>query len=214
LTAFNERTEYVDQRQCLRTQSGWGHFVNHNSDKRWYFKGVHDTFVNISLLVELLEELESKCDPMTQPMFAFNLHEFDHYLYPQGGSGWVFSNYVVHQLWKNVSDFQQMCDGAYGEDVAIGHFLPRLGWNVTDYQMSRFVPYWPLGKPDWGTVEKCPENYTLFHGAMPLKPTPCKRLIGIHMHEIPMDVAYQKYRECPEEIGIITNSPFTRFCRL
>jgi hypothetical protein len=213
-TPFNGMWEYVDDRQCLRTQSGWRHFVTHNSEKRWYFKGVHDTFVNISLLEELIEELEGKCDPMNEPMMAFNLHEYGRYLYPQGGSGWVFSNYVVRKLWENVDAFQQLCDGAHADDVAIGHFLPRLGWNVTDYQMSRFMPYWPLVKVNWDSVEACPPNYLLFPNAMPLRPTPCRRLIAVHMHEVPMDVAYQEYHEGPECIGFFAGAPFTSFCRL
>jgi hypothetical protein len=205
---------YVDERQCLRTEGGWAHFVAHNADKRWYFKGVHDTFVNVSLLEELLEELEAAGNPMTEALFAFNLHEYDGRLYPQGGSGWVFSNFVVQRLWRNLTDFHDVCEESFADDVALGRFLARLGWNVTDYQTSRFMPYWPLVKVDWDKAEPCPQNYTLVPGTMPLAPTPCRRLIAVHMHLVPMDKAAEEYRACPEGIALIADAPYTRFCRL
>jgi hypothetical protein len=94
---------FVDERQCLRTEKGWEHFLNFNSDKHWYFKGGHDTFDNVTGLEPLLVELEEGCDPMKEVMFSFNLHDWDDYLYSQDGSGWIFSNYAVQAMGRSVT---------------------------------------------------------------------------------------------------------------
>jgi hypothetical protein len=138
-------TSYRDDRQCLRTENGWGHFLWYNSDKHWYFKGVHDTFISLLRLEKLLFELEVRCGPMKEIMFAFNLHDWDGYLYPQGCSGWVFSNFAVRRIWANWTDYHKICDGAYADDVALAPFLNTIGINVTDYLVPRFAIYWPVG---------------------------------------------------------------------
>jgi hypothetical protein len=194
--------QYRDDRQCLRTENGWEHFLRHRPDTRWYFKGVHDTFVNLTLLGELLCDLETRGDPMTQALFAFNLHDWDGYLYPQGGSGWVFSHHAVSLIWANFTRYHQICDGAYADDVAIAPFLKTIGIDVEDFLTSKFAIYWPEQPYGTSTISDCPDAYFRGYSKKPLRPVPVRSCVAAHMRWIPMNQALGRMQGIPNNIRI------------
>jgi len=158
--------------------------------------------------------LEEGCGPMKEVMFSFNLHDWEDYLYPQGGSGWIFSNYAAQLIWKNVEAFHKVCDGAFDDDVAIAPFLKTLGINLTDYQRSRSVVYWPEQQFDPNDVMPCPERYRLLPGTMPFTPVPVRDCVSLHMHRIPMNQSYERLKNVPDHIAVAMSGSRALFCAM
>jgi hypothetical protein len=69
--------------------------------------------------------------PMREVMFAFNLYDWDGYLYPQGGLGWVFSSFAVRRIWVNSTDYHNICVG-HSQTMLRCLLLKSIGINVTD----------------------------------------------------------------------------------
>jgi hypothetical protein len=102
---FNGRDIHL----CSRTSETINHFRRYNWDKRWYFRSVHNTFVNITNLQCFLLEPETKCDPMKETVVAYNIHCFRAQCFPQGGAGWLASNFAAWKFFKDVVWFRQLC---------------------------------------------------------------------------------------------------------
>jgi hypothetical protein len=211
---------YEDSQFCIRTPETWRHFMKFNSQMKWYFRGTHDTFVNLTGLVHLIHELESKSDPMTSYNFAFNFHEYGNTYYPHGGTGWLFSNYAVKQFLAHVDQFDRACRATF-DDVALPFFFRDLGLDVMDYQTNKFIVTWPnhlldvVYQKQWHRVRSCPETYSLYRGGKGLKPARAREAASIHMHRVPMDEAWTVLSLTPTDIGVYFPDPnVPTFCRL
>jgi hypothetical protein len=213
-------TAYDDHQFCKRTPETWKHFMKYNPDVKWYFRGTHDTFVNVTALTEMLIELEAKADPMTQFNFAFNFHEYNLQYYPHGGTGWLFSNYAVKQFMTKVETFVAACSGSF-DDVTMTWFLSQFGQNIMDYQTNKFIVTWPnhmldiIFNKQWDKIQKCPDTYHLYRGAPGLVPCPCRTAVSIHMHRVPMEQAYKVLSETPENFRVFFPNPnVPTFCHI
>jgi hypothetical protein len=142
------RQSYDDQRCCVRTAESWRHFVKYESLKKWYFRGTHDTFVNMTALLAMIEKFELQIDPMKEYMFAFNFHEYNRVYYPHGGTGWLFSNYAVHQFLTRIGRFNSGCTWEIGDDVFMTKFFKEFGLAVEDYQTNQFIVTFPYSQSD------------------------------------------------------------------
>ena len=84
---LNSNGTLEDDRECKRVSASWEDFVQNNIDKKWFFKGGHDTYVNVPEFLKLIKELERKGDPMKKYNFAYILHVYNNKIaYPQGGA--------------------------------------------------------------------------------------------------------------------------------
>jgi hypothetical protein len=211
---------YQDPQFCIRTPESWGHFMINNWRMRWYFRGTHDTFVNLTALTLLIHDLESKTDPMKNFSFAFNFHEYGHRYYPHGGTGWLLSNYAVRKFMENNRRFVDICRSSF-DDVALAVFMQEMGLNLMDYQTNKFIVTWPCFDLDvilekkWDKVHPCPPTYHLYPGSVGLAPARARVAASIHMHRVPMDQAWKILSETPERFGVYfpdPNSP--TFCLL
>jgi hypothetical protein len=155
------RVRFDDSQFCIRTPESWRHFVRHNAQTKWHFRGTHDTFVNMTALALLISDLERAGDPMTTLNFAFNFHEYNHQYYPHGGTGWLFSNYAVRMFLERVDVFVAMCQRS-ADDVALPDFFKMFGLDVMSYQTPQFIVTWPnhlldvIFQKKWDMVPKCP----------------------------------------------------------
>ena len=211
----------TDDRQfCQRTPNTWRHFVENYPNHRWYFRGTHDTFVNFEYLLEFIKDLESKYDPMKEYAMGYNCHEYGYKLYPHGGTGYLFSNYAVKQFLQREYFFKSLCHQS-ADDVALAPFLENQGIQVEKFMSNKFIVTWPntqtdvILNKDYGQVFKCPQAYRLFSQATPMKPCPCRTAASIHMHRIPMNLAWEVLQKTPEDFAVTyldPNSP--RFCRM
>jgi hypothetical protein len=216
----NGSRSYSDQQFCIRTPETWRHFMRENSLFRWYFRGTHDTFVNLTALTLLIHDLESKIDPMTNFSFAFNFHEYGNSYYPHGGTGWLFSNYAVRKMHESVYRFITMCYASF-DDVALARFLGELGLNIMDYQTNKFIVTFPCFDLDvvlekkWEKVGRCPKTYHLYPGSVGLLPAPPRVAASIHMHRVPMDQAWKILSATPESFAVYFPDPNTpKFCQI
>jgi len=211
---------YRDSQFCIRTPETWKHYWANYNETRWYFRGTHDTFVNVTALMSLIEELESKYDPLTEFAMAFNFHEYGYRYYPHGGTGWLFSNYAMKVFNEKIERYQQICASSY-DDVALSPFLKELGVDIMTFQSHRFIVTWPNSEnkiiydKEYHKVKPCPEFYHLFQGGKGLKPCPARLAASIHMHKVPMDEAYSLLGQTPEDFAITYLDPNTpTFCKM
>jgi hypothetical protein len=196
---------------CLRTGYSWEHFAANNSDKRWYYKFGHDTLVNLTALAEFLLLQEMRGDPMTQLLMAFNLHEYDGFLYPQGGGSWLFSNFAARRFGSNFSLWNGICDAMAGDDVALTPFFRDLNIDLTKHVSTRMIVRWP--EHPQSAFDICPRNYYILPKHQALIPSPIHRAVGIHMHHIPMNLSWDLVRNTPADAGLWFQSPNNvRFC--
>jgi hypothetical protein len=214
-TVLGPRPEFVDDRMCLRTGYSWRHFVEHNSDKRWYFKFGHDTLVNLTALADFLLEQEARGDPMTQILMAYNVHEYDGFLYPQGGGSWLFSNFAVRQLVKEIEHWDTLCDGMAGDDVALTPFFRDLKIDLSAHISPRMIVRWPLVPWNASSWSICPKTYQVIGKTRRVLPSAVHRAVGIHMHHVPMDVAWEWVRGTAERAGVYFADPnAVQFCNM
>ena len=212
---------FQDSQFCIRTPETWKHFMEHNLDKKWYFRGTHDTFINMTALTEVIADLERKGDPMTTYQCAFNMHEFGHVYYPHGGTGWLFSNYAVRRFYEKVDVFVSMCKGS-ADDVALTSFFSYMGLDVMDYQTNRFIVTFPLfdleviSHKRYSRVKTCPPAYYLYPNANPpLVPGSIRNAACLHMHKVPMDQVWGLLSETPPEFAVYFPNPnLPQFCNL
>jgi hypothetical protein len=211
---------YDDTGLCIRTPESWGHFVARNSAMRWYFRGTHDTLVNLTALSTVIADLEAKGDPMTTLLFAFNVHEWNNSYYPQGGTGWLMSNFAVRQCHFRVQQFAQLCRETF-DDVAMTTFLAGFGIQIMDWRSSKFIVTWPtdmldvIFQKEWSKVQKCPKTYSLYPGGAELVPGYARQAAAIHMHQVPMEKAWKVLEETPLDYGVYFPDPDTpTFCQI
>lgn len=211
---------FEDKQFCIRAPETWIHFNKYNLDKKWYFRGIHDTFINMPELLKFIEELEKKGDPMTTFNFAFNMHEWNHMYYPHGGTGYLFSNYAMRKFYENIQTFRRICQGSF-DDVALTSFFREMGLDVMDYQTNKFIVTWPLTQTDvilkkqYSEVRPCPPYYQLYPGAPKLLPCPAHTAASVHFHRVPMNLVYKIIQETPPNFAVYFPDPNTPlFCKL
>lgn len=209
-----------DEKFCNRAEATLKHFVANYPNYKWYFRGIHDTFVNFTALIEVIKELESKYDPMKEFAMAYNCHEYNYKLYPHGGTGYLFSNYAVKKFVENMDRFLYHCSGI-ADDVGLTDFMKSFGIDVTKFISSRFIVTWPntqtdvLLKRQYDAVPPCPDYYQLYKNAPKQYPCHIKTAASLHMHKIKMKDMEHLLRITPEDFAVTyldPNSP--RFCRL
>jgi len=216
----HQNMTYDDKKFCIRTPESWIHFAKYHSEARWYLRGTHDTFINISGLSELISELETKIDPMKEFGFAFNFHEYGNIFYPQGGTGWLFSNYAVMRFAKEHKKFREICEMCY-DDVAVPYFFHHFGLNINNWQTNRFIVTFPnteiqiIKRQEWGKVPICPKNgYKLSPSLPPLYPGFVRKAVCIHMHKVDMSESWNLMKMIPDNIGVTFLNPNKpTFCR-
>jgi len=200
-----------DPQLCIRTSQTWNHFLDHHSDSQWYFRGTHDTYVNVRNLLKFFEQ--NYVNPMSSPIFAFNFHEFNDKIYPHGGAGWLISNYGIKMLNRSVNKFLKLCKRSY-DDVALGEYMELLGLNIVNWQSSKFIVTWPKDeneivlKNKWSKVKKCPINGYRLSNHLPILPiSPINDAISIHMHNMSMKIAKEIIWNIPDNIAVTFLNP-------
>ncbi|KAK8886860.1 hypothetical protein M9Y10_037893 [Tritrichomonas musculus] len=211
---------FEDKQFCIRAPETWIHFNKYNLDKKWYFRGIHDTYINMPELLKFINELENKGDPMKTYNFAYNMHEYGHMYYPHGGTGYLFSNYAMRKFYRNIDRFRRICQGAF-DDVALTPFFQGLGLNVMDYQTNKFIVTWPLTQTDvilkkkYAEVKDCPPYYQLYEGGPKLLPCPAHTAASVHFHRVPMNLVHRIIQETPPNFAVYFPDPNTPlFCKM
>ena len=203
-----------DPKLCDRTAWTWEHFEKNFPDKRWVFRGVHDTYVNITALNMLIANLEKKYDPMTEMVFSWNFHEYSYMLYPHGGAGWLMSGFAVRQFAKRTERFKWLCDGS-ADDVALAPFAEEYGVNIQKWLSPQHCVTWPnqqldmILSGDYSSVLTCPAGYYLFNGSPYFKHIPYWEMVSIHLHRTDIIKIRNAIDTVPKEMAVTFIDPNT-----
>lgn len=217
----NPNATFNDRQFCIRAKYVWKHFVENHKDTKWFFRGIHDTFVNMTGLVDMLRELEKKIDPMNEWGLVYNVHEYGYQLYPHGGTGYLFSNYAVRQFVSKIANFDHYCY-QIADDVGLAPFMRDLfGLDITKYISNKFIVTWPntendiIFKKEYHKASICPPYYQLYTDAFKLTPCPAKTAVSIHMHRVNMRLALPLLQQTPDDFSVTYPTPSNpTFCRV
>ncbi|EAX99799.1 hypothetical protein TVAG_175680 [Trichomonas vaginalis G3] len=208
-----------DKIYCQRTFLGWEHFLIHHKEIKWYFRGIHDTFLNLTNLADLLKNIEKTHDPMKEEIAVYGAHEVAGNYYPQGGGGFLLSHGALKKLYKYKNEFHQICP-IQNDDLALGVMLESfLGINISENASDRFIATWPYEFIDeiltknYTSFVKCPQYYRMHYNSSYLKPIRVESCVSFHMHGIDMDVALELLKSSPKNLFVYyTESASPRFC--
>lgn len=208
-----------DRQECKRVSASWEDFIEHNLDKKWFFKGGHDTYVNIPELLKLISKLEQKGDPMTTYNFAYIIHIYKDTPYPQGGAGFLASNYAIRQFVANIDKFHYFCNKSF-DDVALGYFIPSFNLSLLEYETRKFVAAWPsqtylmVKNNQTKELKKCPnDNFFVTLKNFTFKNSFSSAAASIHYHDLPMKYAAEVISSTPKDVGIYwKNGIRAQFC--
>ena len=209
-----QKFDIHDHTLVIRTSETWKHFERHNSRYRWYFKGGHDTYINILNLKRFLHKLEEKYNPMKDVVFRFGLHEFSHFVYPHGGSGFLLSNAAVKLVSTKIDIFRSSLTSVVGDDTALPFFFNfYLNLNVTSFSSPDFVVSFPteiarnpyFDENNYSSVSDCPKRYQLYNNSIWLKPVQWVRAVSAHMHHVQMDRVVPFLETIPKNLAMYFN---------
>jgi hypothetical protein len=210
-----------DRFLCSRTAETVRQFVALSSDKRWYFRGVHDTYINVAALADFIFDLEQQFDPITESVLAYNVHVRAGVYFPHGGAGWLASRFAVGRFHRRLETFRAKCSAVEGDDVAMGPFLERLGIDVLKWQTDKWIVAWPSSEAEiiaaWigGPPKLCPKGYRLKTMGTEFRPAAIKRAAVIHWHNLPLELAHVWLPRVPEDYAVTFHRSWKpSFCRL
>jgi hypothetical protein len=196
-------------------------FVALNSDKRWYFRGVHDTFIRVAALSDFIFDLEQRFDPMAESVFAYNVHVRGGVYFPHGGAGWLASHFAIDLFHRNLPTFRALCNTTEADDLAMGPFLRRLGIDLLKWQTDKWIVAWPSSEAEiiaaWTGIscKVCPMGYRLKTNGTEFRPSSIKRAAVIHWHGLPLGLAHIWLARVPDDYAVtFPRSWKPSFCRL
>jgi hypothetical protein len=151
---------------------------------RWFFRGTDDTFLNLRELPGYLEELEERYDPMKEWVFLGNGISRGNYCYPQGGSGYLMSQWTIREIARQGHALMKILNQP--DDMAWGIWQQSIGiyGNQTTSERMCGHDFWDLSM---GRLSKCP-------AVAELPPNHCRRFIA----QVRRLVVYHAWKLSPE----------------
>jgi hypothetical protein len=102
-----------------------------------------------------------------------------------------------------------------GDDVAASPFFRDLGLDMLRHISPRMIVRWPLAPWNESSVKACPRIYQILAKTHRLLPSAVNRAVAIHMHNVPMDVAWDWVRGTPPDAGVFfLDANVVQFCVL
>lgn len=197
-----------DRTVMFRTSETWHHFASKYKRIPWYFRGTHDTYINLLNLKSLIHELEKKYNPMKDIVMRYGLHEHAGLIYPHGGSGYLFSNAAVRLFATKYHEFRKGSKNCLGDDTCMPFFMKKyFNLNATDYGSDLFIFSYPIDDPihisqNFSAAPMCPEHYQVFKDSMQMKPHKYSSAVSMHMHRVNMDEVVPRLDRMPENIAL------------
>ena len=140
-------------------KAGMEDFIE-NTSLRWFARVVDDEYVDIPNLAKLINEYESKFNPLKDTIIKGHLCNY----FLHGGSGWLLSRKTVQRLlkvWNSIKiDYSKSDD-----HFAMNYFL-KLGVIPKYMSSSSFLGSYMETNPydlmlnKWANITKCPKNTT------------------------------------------------------
>jgi hypothetical protein len=115
------------------------------SNASWMIRATDDMVINFDLLPEYLRDLQNRYDPNTDVVIRSHCLQFNDKLYPQGGSGAIFSRAASVLLSRDTQGM--IANWIESEDITLGNYIEKKGIEMVSTIDPHFLG---LG---WGTVE-------------------------------------------------------------
>ena len=215
-----QKEDIFDHTLIIRTTETWKHFVKHYPRYRWYFKGGHDTYINIFNLKRMIHDLELKYNPMKDIVFRFSFHELNYLIYPHGGSGFLISNAAIRQLSSRIGSIRSVMNNFVGDDTIMPYIFENiLQLNIYEFNSPDFIISFPYDgssyvhfqENNYSSVPICPDRYQLFNNSILLKPVKWSRAVSAHMHNVPMDRVVPFLENSPRDLAFAFNHSSLQF---
>jgi hypothetical protein len=142
------------------------------SKAAWLLRICDDCVINPASFPLFLRELDDFANPLLVRVIQGHCigKEIHRYVYPQGGSGIVFSRFAVLEITSNLTAFLQVCVRIHNDDRGIGVWMLGHGvsaWNATNR--------WFVGHAFLGTQQRAADIPSLIPK---LKPCPERPITG------------------------------------
>jgi hypothetical protein len=176
------------------TKECWKHFLRYHPNSRWFLRGLHDVFVNVTNLLDEIHHLERQYDPFSQWVARYGCHRFMGLDCPHGSTGHMYSNRAVRMLVDNIEVFDRCKRGTY-EDVCTRTTIDALNQSFYNGCSSRFIIQLPdIHDSDIRALVRRRTDYVCAawqnHGAVSeirVGPSQVSSAITIHMHKLKME---------------------------
>ena len=216
----NNSSNIDDRQLCERVSASWNHFLKYHPNTKWYFKGTHDTYINVPELLKLISELEKKGDPMEAYNFAYNVHRYYRTVYPQGGAGFLASNYAIRRFNQRPSLFRRKCR-ATADDVGLVGVFKAHNLSIMKYATTKFIVTWPYMQAKMirnnvtYNLPQCPPYFLYRKDGFRLYTCPAYKPAVVHFHHLPMEYAKQSIETAKKNWGVYFKTEFKPiFCLL
>ena len=200
-----------DHYLCQRTSNSMLHFYKNYPNTRWFYRGTNDTFLNMTNFLDIIYELEEKYDPMTEIAMAYYQFEFMWRMYPQGGAGYLFSNYAVRLFAENIDFYRNVCFRS-ADDLAFRDLFDLLNISIGEWHTNRFIHRFPLDL-NFNNLKNCPKSFQVYPNSPFLESSLISKLASIHIHHVPMKKMRYYLSSIPEDVGLYCpNAGSIAFC--
>jgi hypothetical protein len=108
------------------------------SAARWFLRATEDVMINWTNLDHFITEADQKGDP-TKEKIAFGNCVGANPVYPQGGTGYLFSRRLVSEIETTEKFIKFTEDLSWPEDVAMGIFLGKMGVSMHSLTTERML---------------------------------------------------------------------------
>ena len=227
LTPYNMRPPISDRGLYIRTTNNWIHFLRNYPDVHWLYRGVHDSYINLTNLIHLINLLEYKYDPMKEIVLRYGLFQYADFLYPHGGSGHLLSNAAVKYFYPYINHFREMRNYSIGDDTALTLLFEELNINLFEFQSEQFIPSFPetlinfekileQKRKNSSIIPPCPEYYYPIpdNNNYTLKPSRFSEAAVIHAHHVPMQAVEKILSNLPESMAFQVVTREITFCEM
>ena len=141
-------------------RAGMRDFIN-NTNLRWFARVVDDEYVDLPNLATLINDLESKFDPLKVPIIKGHYCTF----FLHGGSGWLLSRKSVEMIldiWNTIP-----VDFSRSDDHHAMYYFEAINVSREEMQSPRFLSSYLKSDPyyhmlnNWTDINSCPLYQTL-----------------------------------------------------
>jgi hypothetical protein len=187
----------------------WRHFIANHPNARWFLRGDHDMYVNITNLRALIAKLDSEYDPMTEWVARHGCtgYEIDTV---HSSTGILLSQAAVKRLVNSVWYFDA-APSNFGLDFCMRLVMDRIGVKFYEGCSPQFFIGFPRSSRDLQDPIACPQ-YNIFGKETRVRVSPLlvSRAVAIHMHDIRMELWTDSIRNAENVSVYWDNDPF--FC--
>lgn len=196
------------------------HRFYRNTTYKWYIRTTEDCFIDVRKLQSLIDDLESKYDPLNEIVFIGQLCRIDEdFAFIHGGSGWIMSRKAAEIFENNEKFIVDTYFNGIGGDDTMTDIMIRV-FNLTDEKVhdSRILGTRlddnstnALISNDFSMLENCPKGTHIAN-----TPIQFNKIIFWHSGRkdtIPVVCGYDILNRVPDYVYVTFKPHWATICR-